>query len=416
MVLIEWLALAIELEQRLLEALEEGLLLDIGARIVNEDAGLNVARGVDVAVDPAASHAAAGKLAVVLEIDAVELFSARDPANLAHAVLHINPLLGAQKKRRVRVLPDGHIVEVPRKDTALGDEKIQKFVARDDLVVSARVADGNAERDTVAAHEVHGGKRPLEVSVSATAVVCFLEALDAHGDKEVSDAEHLLAELVVDQRAVREGVEGNIAVLFAKPDDVFFAHQGLAAGKQARVRAERLGLGERLVHFLEREALLVAVFRRPAAGTVHVARGGRVHQNEPRDVDIVFCRGFLRDMIAPDAALVDGVREEGFENVGVVIPQQPLGIVRPFAVRVICDHAKRLEGLLAPHVAMQPLHHGDQIGSDLRRVLRLSLFDEVIQQRLKRFAFGSVRNFIGKRHKSRPFVVKPVVFVLTGSV
>ena len=66
--------------------------------------------------------------------------------------------------------------------------------------------------------------------------------------------------------------------------------------------------------------------------------------------------------------------------------------------------------------AMQPLHHGDQIGSDLRRVLRLSLFDEVIQQRLKRLALGSVRNFIGERHKSRPFVVKPVVFVLTGSV
>ena len=211
-------------------------------------------------------------------------------------------------------------------------------------------------------------------------------------------------------------MEGNVAVLFAKPDDVFFAHQGLAAGKEARVRAERLSLCERLVHFLERQALLVAVFRRPAAGAVHVARGGRVHQNEPRDVDIVFCRGFLRDMIAPDAALVDGVREEGFENIGVVIPQQPLGIVRPFAVRVICDHAKRLEGLLAPHVAMQPLHHGDQIGSDLRRVMRLSIFDEVIQQRLKRFAFGSVRNFIGERHKSRPFVVKPVVFVLTGSV
>ena len=416
MIVVERLPLAVELEQRLLEALEEGLLLDVGARVVNEDAGLNVARGVDVAVDPAASHAAVGKLAVVLEIDAVELFSACDPADLAHAVFHIDPLLRGQKQRGICVLPDGHIVEVPRKDAALGDEKIQKFVARDDLVVSARVADGNAERDTVAAHEVHGGKRPLEVSVSAAAVVCFLEALDAHGDKEVSDAEHFLAELVVDQRAVRKGVEGNIAVLFAKPDDVFFAHQGLTAGKQARVRAERLSLCERLVHFLEREALFVAVFRRPAARAVHVARGGRVHQNKPRDVDIVFCSGLLRDMIAPDAALVDGVREEGFENVGIVVPQKPLGVVRPFSVRVICDHAKRLEGLLAPHVAMQPLHHGDQIGSDLRRVLRLSLFDEVIQQRLKRFAFGSVRNFIGERHKSRPFVVKPVVFVLTGSV
>ena len=121
-------------------------------------------------------------------------------------------------------------------------------------------------------------------------------------------------------------------MLFAQADDVLFPHEGLSAGEETGVGAQLLGLGQHTVHFLKGQALLVAVFRRPAAGAVHIAGGGGIHQNQPRHVDIVLGCVLLRRLIAPEAALVGRVGQEGLENIGVVLPDQPLGIVGPLAV------------------------------------------------------------------------------------
>lgn len=118
---------------------------------------------------------------------------------------------------------DGHVVEVPGKVAALGDDEIKELVARDVLVVLARVADGHAERDMVFVHEIHRRERLFKVPLAAAAVVGLLKALDADRDKEVADAQHLLAEGLIDERAVREGMESNVAVLFAQADDVGLA-------------------------------------------------------------------------------------------------------------------------------------------------------------------------------------------------
>ena len=151
----------------------------------------------------------------------------------------------------------------------------------------------------------------------------------------------------------------------------------------------------------------MAVFRRPAAGAVHVARRGRIHQDEPGDVDVVFGRRLLRYMIAADAAFIDGVREEGFENVGVVVADQALDIMGPFAVGFVCEHVKRLEGLFAPHIAVQLLDHVDKIVRDLSRVLRLAFLDEIVKDRLERLAFGCVGDFFRDAHVSAVLSVLP---------
>lgn len=138
--------------------------------------------------------------------------------------------------------------------------------------------------------------------------------------------------------------------------------------------AERLGLGQDSVHLLKAEALLVAVFRRPAAGAVHVAGGGRVHQNEPRHVDVVFSCVFLRRLVAAEAALIGRVRQEGLENVGVVFADDALGIARPFSVGVFRDHAQRLIGLVAPRTLVDLLDHVDELLGKVAHVLRLAFF------------------------------------------
>ena len=137
MVAVEGLTLAVELEQRLLQAFQEALFPDIRAGVMDEHTGLHITRGVDMAIDPAAGHAAAGKLAVVLEVDAIQLLAAGHATDLADAVFHIRALLRRQQQIGRGIDAHGHIVEVPREDAALGNQQIEEVVACDDLIVLA---------------------------------------------------------------------------------------------------------------------------------------------------------------------------------------------------------------------------------------------------------------------------------------
>ena len=368
---------------------------------MDEDAGLHIARGVDVAVDAAAGHAAAGELAVILEVDGVEFLAAGDAPDLPDAVFHIAPLLGIQQQVGGGAHAHGHVVEVPGEVAALADEHIQKLIAGDHLVVLGGVADGDAEGDAVLLHEVHGLHGLLEVALAPAAVVGVLKALHADGDEEVAHPQHLLAEVLVDEGAVGEGVEGHVPVLLAEADDVLLADQGLAAGEEAGVGAQLLGLGEDPVHLVIREALLVAVLRRPAAGAVHVAGGGGVHQDQPGDVAAVLLGVLLGLLIAPEAALVGRVGEEGLQDIGVALPQQALNIVGPLAVGILGDLAQGVEGLRRPDGAVDLLDHVHQGLEELAHILGLALFDDGVQHGLKGFALGGMGDLLGDVHSSQ---------------
>ena len=405
-VAVKGLTLAVFQKQRLLQALQEALFPDIGAGIVDKDAGLHITCRIDMAVDAAAGHAAARKFTVILEIDAVKLLAAGHAADLTHTVFHVGALLGGQQQVGGGAHADRHIVEVPRKDAALADEQIQKFIAGDGLVVFGGVADGHAEGDLVAVHQLHGGQRLLEVALAAAAVIGFLEALDGDGDEEIADPQKLLAEIIIDEGAVGEGVERHIAVIFAQADDVLFADEGLAAGEQAGMGAQLLGLGQHTVHLLIGQALPVAVFGSPAAGAVHIAGGGGVHQNEPRDVAAVFFGVLLCLLVAAEAALIHRIGEEGFEDVGVGFIQDALDIMRPLSLRLARNHVQYLEGLLFPHAALNFLGHIHQLLCGSGGVLGTALLDEVIQHLFEGFAFRRMGGFFDQCHsRYRPFPV-----------
>ena len=399
-VAVKGLPLPVQPEQRLLQALQEALVADIRAGIVDKNAGLHVARGIDVAIDAAAGYAAAGKLAVVLEVDAVELLAAGKSANFPDAILHIGALLRRQQQVGGGIDAHGHIVEVPREHAALADQQVEEFVAGDHLIVLAGVADGHAEGDAVAVHQIHGVQRLLEVTLPTAPVVGLLEALHADGHKEVAHPQHLLTELLVDEGAVGEGMDRHVPVLFAQADDILLPQQRLAAGKEAGVGTQCLGLCQHPIHLLKGQALLVAVLRRPAAGAVHIAGGGRVHQDEPRHVDAVLGGVLLRRLVAPEAALIGHVGQEGLEDVGIVLPDEPLGVVRPLPVGVLRHHPQRLIGLVAPCPLVDLLDHVDELLGQVTHVLGLSLFQHGVEDRLKGLTLRCVGDLFGDTHWS----------------
>lgn len=168
--------------------------------------------------------------------------------------------------------------------------------------------------------------------------------------------------------------------------------------------AQLLGLGEDSIHLLKGQALLMAVFGGPAAGAVHIAGGGGVHQNEPRDVAAVLFGVFLGLLIAAEATLVHRVGEEVPEDIGVGLIQDALDIVRPFAIGLARYHAQHLEGFLLPHAALDLFGHIHQLLRGGRGIRCFSLLDEVFQHLLKSLAFCRMGGFFHQCHSQFPFL------------
>ena len=162
-------------------------------------------------------------------------------------------------------------MEVPGEVTAFIDQHVQKFIAGHVQIIFAGIADRNAEGDLIGFHQLHRPDRGIEMPFTAASVIGFLEALNADGDEEIPDAQQFFAEVIIDQRPVRESVKSYILMLFTQADNILFPHQRLTAGEKTGMDAELFAFRQHFVHHFEAQILFVTVFRCPASRAVHVA-------------------------------------------------------------------------------------------------------------------------------------------------
>ena len=148
-----------------------------------------------------------------------------------------------------------------------------------------------------------------ECAVAAAPVCSFLEALDADGGHEVFHAGHLLAESVVDERAVDERQEHAVRVCFAQV--VFLADERLTAGVDVNMRSQLLALADDGIEVLVAEVEIVPVFCCPAAGAMQVASAGGIHQHRPGDVAAMLLAVSL--LLGPCQEI--GIHDEGAQQV-----------------------------------------------------------------------------------------------------
>ena len=78
---------------------------------------------------------------------------------------------------------------------------------------------------------------------------------------------------------------------------------------------------------------------------------------------------------------------------GVILPEKPLGAVRPLSVRVFGDHAQCGIGFVAPGPLVNLLDHVDQLLGKVADILGLTFFDPGVQNGFERFALGCVGDF-----------------------
>ena len=75
---------------------------------------------------------------------------------------------------------------------------------------------------------------------------------------------------------------------FTQGDNVLLPHQRLSAGIDEEVTAEFLCLCDDAVQLFQGQVQFVPILRCPAACTVQIAAGGRIHQDRPGHITVVF--------------------------------------------------------------------------------------------------------------------------------
>ena len=189
----------------------------------------------------------------------------------------------------VGALAHGHIVEVPLPQRAVLNDEVVVLVGGDVLDVVARIAGRDAKGHAVLSHEVHGANNLVERAVTAATVVGGLEALERHREHDVAQALAVVAELLVDERAVGEEAKDAVVVLLGKADDVLLAHtRGSPPVIMKKCVPSALASVTRSwSHVIEGEVEGVAVVGGPAADAVLVAGTRGVEDDDPGHVALV---------------------------------------------------------------------------------------------------------------------------------
>ena len=285
-------------------------------------------------------------------------------------MIHMLALLRTdhQIQRRVRV--DRHVGEEPAEQNALADHPVIESLGADLVDILAGVAAGNTKRQLVVAQDLHRVADLLENALAAACIGALFVALDADGRDKVAHAQHILGELVVDQRAIGEAQEHTVGVVLADLNDVILAHERLAAGVNIHIRAHGRTLVDDVVDLIKAQVELVAVGRRPAARAVQVAAGSRIQQDCPRHIAAILFADFGLLLAADQGCAHDEAGKEALDHLVVHRVQHAHDELIPVALRIV---ERRMECMARAEegvVLIDLVDHIHQLGKILFRILR----------------------------------------------
>ena len=225
-------------------------------------------------------------------------------------------------------------MEVPAETDALLNLHIQEFVGCDCLEILCCVADRCPEEAAVRLQNIHRLHDARKDTITAAKIIDLGEAFQGNGEAQVSDLADLLRKLIIDQSSVRVGVELTVMVLFAELQDVCLADKRLAACEHVKVYAKLLALRDDAVQVLEAQVQLVSILGRPAASAVQVAGGGRIHQDQPRDIAAVFLTVCADGLGSVDHRLKHQVEQCHLQNIRIQLVDQLVQVLVPLFIRI----------------------------------------------------------------------------------
>ena len=275
---------------RTLQGFQETLFSDIGIGVMDEYTRIHIPVGIDVQITLSAGNAAADKFRIILEVHCKQRFGFTVSAD---PLIHTFPLLRCRKKLNARIVSNRHVMEEPDKERTFTDHKIVEFFRGDGLIVLTGIACGNSERKPFLTEHVHGIHNMTVNTSAAPAVSGAFKSLQGYRRHKVADPEHLIRKGFINQCAVREAEEDTVIMLFTDPDQIILPDKRFASGIDIHVDTKFLALTDDVINFIKGQVQFISIFCSPAAGAVQIAGAGRIKQNRPRNVAVVFLPVFL---------------------------------------------------------------------------------------------------------------------------
>ena len=192
-------------------------------------------------------------------------------------------------------------------------------------------------------------------ALAASCVIAVFRALDADGERDISDSFHLFAELLVDEVGIRIGEERAVRMKLAELNKVFLPQKRLAAGEHIEMGAHCDALVDNAVELIKSEALLMAVFRTPAALAFAVARACRVEENDPRNIAVIFFAVCANGLCAVDSRAQSESEHHIHQNIVVNLVYKPERQLTPDVLGVFRALAEAVEVFRGEDVADKSL-------------------------------------------------------------
>ena len=242
-------------------------------------------------------------------------------------------------------------MEVPAEADTLLNLHIIELVAGDRLKVRGRIGDRSAEQASVGLQDIHRVHDASEDALAAAQVIYLREALERDGEAEVADLADFLGEIIVDQGTVGVGMESTVMMLLAQLQDVIFTNQRFAACEHVEIDAELLALGDDPVQILIAQVQPVAVLCSPASDTVKIAGTRGIHQDQPRDIAVIF-HTVRADRLGPvEHRLKAKIQKRHLQHIRIELIDKTVQILIPLFIRIRHHGADPGVGLLRKHIA-----------------------------------------------------------------
>ena len=207
----------------------------------------------------------------------------------------------------------------------------------------------------------------LIYALSTPPIVGLFKALQADGRDKILDPQHFPAKRLVNQRSIGEGEKFAVGVHFAQGNQVFLPHHRFVAGVDIHICTQLFALAHNFVNGFQAQVQLMAVLRRPTAGTVEVASRSGVKQDRPRDVAALPLPDFLLQRTSFERGVDNKILKERLSDTVIQLIgfQQEL-IPIPLFVN---GFAERGPLALVPAVRQYLVHQAHSLGNILLWVL-----------------------------------------------
>ena len=123
-------------------------------------------------------------------------------------------------------------------------------------------------------------------------------------------------------------------MLAHQTQDIILADHRFTTRHEIQVSAELLALGDDLVHVLEGQVVLMAVGAGPAALAMHVAGGGRVKQDQPRDIAVIFLSVLADHFCTAEKRLIAKVEKGHLRKIRIDFINHAVDKFSPAGIRI----------------------------------------------------------------------------------